>query len=140
MRLVLRYLNRKGMDSRGEDPRSKRTFSCNPNKLVYVNDSWISLDLKGSVLGSRSFPTNHTNTDFSQTGMVYWMYTLRLIDQLCSSKFRGWDYNSEHFSMSVYKGQNWKKTIISLYTNARSAVQWLVQTQAILDIIVHIDL
>lgn len=33
------------------------------------------------LLGFRSLPTNHTNADVGQTGMVYWTHTWRQIEQ-----------------------------------------------------------
>lgn len=35
------------------------------------------------VLGSRNCLTNHMNTNLSQTGIVYWAYSPRLVNQGC---------------------------------------------------------
>jgi hypothetical protein len=41
------------------------------------------------AVGVQELPTNYTNTDLSQTGMIYGIHNPRLIDQGHSSEFRG---------------------------------------------------
>lgn len=53
------------------------------------------------LLGFWGLPTNHTNNDVSQTQMVYWTYTKRLIG---SCRLRSWKLCAKPFSGPAYKG------------------------------------